>query len=409
MKIYLVGGAIRDKLLDIQIKDRDWVVVGATPETLLNLKFKKVGKDFPVFLHPYSKEEYSLARIDRKCGYGYTGFKTYFSEKITLEEDLIRRDLTINAIAQDKHGSYIDFFNGLKDLKNRVLRHISPAFCEDPLRIFRVARFSATLNHLGFYIAKETMQLMIDMVKNGELMYLTQDRIWKETEKALNTRNPHVYFQILYHCNALSIAFPEINMACQYNLKRVYRYYKIFNFKSNVFLEIARISNLNQEIDIRFSYLCNIICQVKRCYFDNCSFEFYDLISKKLIEMLCKRLCIPAYIKNLSIIFSAWFKFLSVIHLQSSENIIMFFNKVDAWRKPYRINKLSVLIDLYMFSFMNIEVKNICQGDFLKNTFNVSNKISTKSILCSGFSGIEIRNELVRLRVIAINTFRKNF
>ncbi|XBC40810.1 MAG: tRNA CCA-pyrophosphorylase [Buchnera aphidicola (Nurudea yanoniella)] len=407
MKIYLVGGAVRDKLLHIPIKDRDWVITGATPKMLLNMNFKQVGKDFPVFLHPYSKEEYSLARIDRKMGTGYTGFTTFYCRKTTLQEDLIRRDLTINAIAQDKDGNYIDFFCGLKDLQNRIFRHISLAFCEDPLRIFRIARFSSEFNHFGFQIAQETMKLMINMVKNKELLCLTHDRIWKETKKALNTCNPHVYFQVLYYCNALSLVYPEINIVCQYEFYKIHRYHKNFFIKFNFFFEIAKISNLNKDIDIKFAYLCNMICQFQsknvRCFL----FEIYDEISNKFVKILCKRLCIPSYIKDLSVIFSSFFKFLNFIHFRSAKDIITFFNKIDAWRKPVRVQKLSILIDLYISSSQNINIKNSYQGNFLQSAFNIANQVSIKSILYLGFTGIEIRNELVRLRIIAINKWKK--
>jgi len=212
MKIYLVGGAVRDGLLNLPIKDRDWVVVGGTKEILLEKKFQQVGKDFPVFLHPKTHEEYALARKERKCGHGHTDFYTEFNSNVTLEEDLIRRDLTINAIAQDEHGNYIDPFQGRKDLKFRLLRHISSSFSEDPLRVLRTARFAASLMHLGFQIDKETMVLMCKMVKKNDLLHLTKNRIWNETEKAFKTSNPHVYFQVLHACKALNSIFPEIGL-----------------------------------------------------------------------------------------------------------------------------------------------------------------------------------------------------
>ncbi|XBC44424.1 MAG: tRNA CCA-pyrophosphorylase [Buchnera aphidicola (Schlechtendalia peitan)] len=409
MKIYLVGGAIRDQLLNVPIKDRDWVIVGATEKMLLDLNFKKVGKDFPVFLHPISHEEYSLARIDRKSGFGYTGFKTNYSKTVTLKEDLSRRDLTINAIAQDNRGNYIDFFGGLKDLKNRILRHVSCSFCEDPLRIFRIARFSATLNHFGFQIASETMQLMISMVKSKELLYLTKDRIWRETEKACNTNNPHVYFQILYHCNALSIIFPEINYAYQYGSQNINKYFPEKHYRFNFFIEIAKISRLNTGIDIRFAYICAIICHAKIFNTHAFLFKTNNKIFGILIEKLCNRLRIPAYIKDLSIIFSKNVQFLSIIYLQSSKNIVLFLNQIDAWRKPNRVKKLSILIDLYMFSCMKLDILDLYHGNFLRSVFNVSNKVSIKPIISVGFIGIKIRHELIRLRIIAIDKWRKKF
>ncbi|RRA40172.1 multifunctional CCA tRNA nucleotidyl transferase/2'3'-cyclic phosphodiesterase/2'nucleotidase/phosphatase, partial [Cronobacter sakazakii] len=203
MKSYLVGGAVRDALLGLPVKDKDWVVVGATPAEMLALGYQQVGKDFPVFLHPQTHEEYALARTERKSGQGYTGFTCYAAPDVTLEQDLQRRDLTINAIAQDDSGEFIDPYHGRDDLKARLLRHVSPAFNEDPLRVLRVARFAARYAHLGFRIAPETLSLMREMAENGELEYLTAERVWKETESALTTRNPQIYFLMLRECGAL--------------------------------------------------------------------------------------------------------------------------------------------------------------------------------------------------------------
>ncbi len=210
MNIYLVGGAVRDSLLNLPVTEQDWVVVGATPEQLLKLGYQQVGKDFPVFLHPVSHEEYALARTERKSGQGYTGFTCYAAPDVTLEDDLLRRDLTVNAIARSADGEFIDPYHGKQDLENRVLRHVSDAFGEDPLRVLRVARFAARFAYLGFTIAPETMSLMSNMAQSGELSALTPERVWKETEKALKTQSPHVYFQVLRDCGALAVLFPEI-------------------------------------------------------------------------------------------------------------------------------------------------------------------------------------------------------
>ncbi|VTP67373.1 Multifunctional CCA protein [Serratia rubidaea] len=211
MKIYLVGGAVRDSLLELPVVDRDWVVVGATPEQLLAQGYQQVGKDFPVFLNPQTHEEYALARTERKSGHGYTGFTCYAAPDVTLEEDLLRRDLTINAIAQTTEGELVDPYHGVQDLNARVLRHVSAAFGEDPLRVLRVARFAARFAHLGFTIAPETAALMRQMADSGELAALTAERVWKETEKALQSRSPQVYFQVLRDCHALGVLFPEID------------------------------------------------------------------------------------------------------------------------------------------------------------------------------------------------------
>lgn len=207
---YLVGGAVRDELLGLTIKDKDWVVTGSTPKELISQGFQQVGKLFPVFLHPISKDEYALARTEVKQGQGYTGFICDFSPDITLEEDLARRDLTINAIAKDSEGKLIDPYHGIEDLEKRVFRHVSDAFIEDPLRVIRVARFSARLNHFGFSIAPETLAFMTEISLSGELESLNQERIWRELEKALTYSNPECFFDCLLKCQALKTIFKEL-------------------------------------------------------------------------------------------------------------------------------------------------------------------------------------------------------
>ena len=205
MQVYLVGGAVRDELLGLPVHERDYVVVGAHPEALLAKGFVPVGNDFPVFLHPQTHEEYALARTERKSGAGYTGFSCYAAPDVTLEDDLLRRDLTINAIAKDEHGEFYDPYNGIRDLTHRILRHVSPAFSEDPLRVLRVARFAARFKQFDFHIAEETLRLMRQVVASGEISHLTAERVWLETRKALATENPEVYFQVLHEVGALDI------------------------------------------------------------------------------------------------------------------------------------------------------------------------------------------------------------
>jgi tRNA nucleotidyltransferase (CCA-adding enzyme) len=211
MQVYLVGGAVRDQLLGRTVKERDWVVVGGSADELLAGGYRAVGRDFPVFLHPQSHEEYALARRERKTGPGYRGFVTEFSPDITLEEDLLRRDLTINAIAQDGEGRLVDPFDGQADLEARVLRHVSPAFSEDPVRILRLARFAARFAPLGFTVHESTLSLCRAMVAAGEADALVPERVWQETERALGEACPDVFFQVLRDCGALAVIFPEVD------------------------------------------------------------------------------------------------------------------------------------------------------------------------------------------------------
>ena len=210
MKIYRVGGAVRDKLLNYPSHENDWVVTGSTPEEMIKLGYRQVGKDFPVFIHPKTHDEYALARTERKTGQGYTGFTCHSSPDITLEEDLLRRDLTINAIAEDAQGKIIDPFGGQQDLDNRILRHVSAAFSEDPLRILRVARFAARYHHLGFKVADQTLELLKEMVRAGQAEHLIAERVWQELTSALGEQSPGIFFQVLKDCGALTIIFPEL-------------------------------------------------------------------------------------------------------------------------------------------------------------------------------------------------------
>ena len=402
MKVYLVGGAVRDSLLNLPIKDRDWVIVGGTKEILLKKNFQQVGKDFPVFLHPETHEEYSLARKERKSGRGYTGFHTEFSSDVTLEEDLIRRDLTINAIAQDENGNYIDPFQGRKDLNLRLLRHVSESFTEDPLRILRTARFAANLMHLGFHIDKDTMILMCKMVKKNELLYLTKNRIWNETEKAFKTLNPHVYFQILYACKALNFIFPEIFFLYE---RRTFSSILFTKFYSISFLSIglSKISTLTKDISIRFSYLCQFLSE-KIDFFS--TKKNYDDDAAKLVKKLCKRCNIPLHIEELAVLNTGFYVFFSSIHYQSSSNIIKMFSKIDAWRKPDRIYKLSFLCDFNLFYHQNKIDNSKLKTGFLKKCFFIVKDISVKKILNQGFKGYQIKNELNKLRVSKLKFWR---
>lgn len=253
MKIYLVGGAVRDALLHRPVHERDWVVVGARPEDLTSQGYRAVGKDFPVFLHPETQEEYALARTERKSGSGHTGFICDFSPDITLEDDLIRRDLTVNAMARDGDGTIIDPYGGQQDLEARLLRHVSPAFREDPLRVFRVARFAARYAPLGFRIAGETLQLMQDMCTSGELDSLTPERVWKETERALGEDSPDVYIQALRDCGALALWFPEIDRL--FGVPQRAEYHPEIDAGVHTLMSLRVATRLSSEARVRFAAL----------------------------------------------------------------------------------------------------------------------------------------------------------
>ncbi|QIE01821.1 tRNA CCA-pyrophosphorylase [Buchnera aphidicola] len=405
MKIYLVGGAVRDSLLNLPVKDKDWVIVGGTEKILLEKKFRQVGKDFPVFLHPETNEEYALARKERKSGKGYTGFDTDYNSNITLEEDLVRRDLTMNAIAQDQYGNYIDPFHGKKDIKYRIIRHVSESFVEDPLRILRTARFAAALVHLGFTIAKETMILMQVIVKKKELLYLTANRIWNETEKAFKTSNPHVYFQVLHQCHALYFFFPNINLIYRKNcFFNNYFFKKTYNL-NEVLMRLAKISIQYKDIDIRVSYLFQFISVYNNIY-KNFSNIFFDKSSADIVLNICKRFYIPSYIKEIAVLNTGFYCFLNNIYYQTSENIIKLFLKLDAWRKPKRIEKIANLINFHFLNNLEKKYFDVLPGIFLQKCFSIVKNISVQSILKNNLQGIEIKQELMRLRIQTLELWR---
>ncbi|WP_343188257.1 hypothetical protein RJD23_00230 [Buchnera aphidicola (Ceratoglyphina bambusae)] len=411
MKKYLVGGAVRNGILGLPIKDRDWVITGSNPKILISKKYKQVGKKFPVFLHPVTHEEYALARTEKKNGTGYKGFKVNYSSKITLEEDLIRRDITINAIAKDKNGTYFDPYNGLKDIKKRIIRHISSSFSDDPLRVLRVARFAALLFHLGFRINKKTLILMSSNFLRSEILNLEKERVWQETEKAFKTFNPHIYFQVLFDCKTIYIIFPEI-----YNLLKLNEKFCTLNdinfTKQKVFQGLAFISKYTKKIDIRISFFIQLFDLNFNIFISNnlriCFLKFF----KKYVLSMFVRINVPNKIKNLSILFIKNKYFLININVKSSHEIVLFLNKINAWRNPNIINKLSFLVDFYI-KFLNIffykkKYNNFYPGNYLKKVFKLTKIISFSSISKNVKNGIEIQNKINELKKIAIENWRNS-
>ncbi|QCI19188.1 tRNA CCA-pyrophosphorylase [Buchnera aphidicola] len=411
MKIYLVGGAIRNSFLNLPVTDKDWVIVGSTPEVLIKKKFKQVGKDFPVFLHPITREEYCLARTERKSGHGYKDFNIDYSQHVTLKEDLMRRDLTINAIAQDEYGKYIDPFNGFKDLKNRVLKHISSSFQEDPLRVLRVARFAASLSHLGFYIDKNTMKFMQKIVLSKEILFLTKDRIWKETEKAMKTHNPHVYFKILQNCLAFPILFPELNKIINTNFLKFYSYsFLPFSLEENLYTSLAYIAKKNNSVQLRLAYMF----LTTSYYFPLDLIEIKHHMNKSLyihlVKNFCIRLNLPIKIKKLILIIIKNNIFLLNIEKKSSSSIINFLNTIDAWRKPKQINQITLLIKTYIrFIYKNNNIKFIkIKKNYLQKIYSIVCSPPIELILKQGYKGKEIKMSINKWRINTLDNWKKN-
>ncbi len=378
MEVYLVGGAVRDELLGLPVTERDWVVVGASPEQMETQGYKPVGKDFPVFLHPQSKEEYALARTERKNGRGYRGFEVHTSPDITLEEDLLRRDLTINAIAQSESGEIIDPYQGQQDLKNKTLRHVSDAFAEDPLRVLRVARFAAKFHNLGFSIADETQQLMRHIVKTKEIHDISPERIWQETFKALSAPAPEQFFLVLHSVNALSQSYPGISDE--------------FTDQTSQNLALAALSKLAEnETDacMRFAAL------LAGLYFQK------PEDSRQAVQMLCEKLVLPKAYRELLL--------LSVLHQHqchkiyelNGKQLLELLRNLDTKRKPERFTKL-----LKIFSITNQlehSTNDYPQADFLQRAANMIEDIDIEAWINAKISTQELADNIQRTQQELLN------
>jgi tRNA nucleotidyltransferase (CCA-adding enzyme) len=298
MKTYLVGGAVRDKLLNLPITERDWVVIGETPESLLKQGFRPVGKDFPVFLHPKTQEEYALARTERKTTHGYKGFSVYSAPDVTLEEDLIRRDLTINAMAMSPEGEVIDPYNGQQDLEQRVFRHVSPAFAEDPVRILRVARFAARYGALGFTLAEETRALMATMVDAGEVDYLVAERVWAELFKALNEKTPAAFFTTLKSCGALAKIFPELDNL--FGVPQPPQHHPEIDTGIHSLMCLEQAVRLSDSPEVRFAALVHDLGKALSPK-DNLPHHYgHETKGLPVLEAMCQRLRVPNHFKALA-------------------------------------------------------------------------------------------------------------
>lgn len=400
MKTFLVGGAVRDALLRLPVKDRDWVVVGATPDAMLAEGYKQVGRDFPVFLHPRSREEYALARTERKSGNGYTGFVTQFAPDVTLEQDLQRRDLTINAIAQSDSGELIDPYGGQRDLAKRQLRHVSAAFNEDPLRVLRVARFAARFAHLNFRIADETQSLMREMTLSGELAHLTAERVWKETEKALLTRNPQVYFQVLRDCGALQVLFPEIDNL--YGIPAPIKWHPEIDTGIHALMTLAMSAALSDQLDVRFATLFHDVGKALTPPEKWPSHHGHGLAGVPIVEALCQRLRVPNQVRDLALVVTEFHDVVHTIERQPADALIALFDRIDAWRKPDRVEKMALTSEADARGRAGLESMAYPQGDYLRQAFALAQAVPTKNVVAAGFKGAEVREELTRRRVAVL-------
>ncbi|CAO95468.1 multifunctional CCA addition/repair protein [Erwinia tasmaniensis] len=405
MKTYLVGGAVRDGLLNLPVKDKDWVVVGASPQQMLDRGYQQVGRDFPVFLHPESHEEYALARTERKSGRGYTGFTCYSAPDVTLEQDLARRDLTINAIAQDAGGNYCDPYGGRADLQQRLLRHVSGAFNEDPLRVLRVARFAARFAHLNFRIADETLLLMQAMTHSGELHHLTPERVWKETELALQTPSPQVFFQVLRDCGALAVLFPELDNL--YGVPAPAKWHPEIDTGVHALMALAMAARLSQEIDIRFATLFHDVGKALTPKVKWPSHHGHGPAGVPLVAALCERLRVPNALRDLALLVTEFHDLVHTIQCQPPTELVALFDRVDAWRKPQRVQQIALTSEADARGRTGFENNPYPQGDYLREAWRVVQSVSTKEVVDAGFKGMAVREELTRRRIAALDAWKQ--
>jgi len=363
MEVYLVGGAVRDRLLGRPVHERDWVVVGASPEELERDGFVPVGREFPVFLHPQTHEEYALARLERKVGLGYRGFTTQFSADVTLEEDLKRRDLTINAMAETPSGEIIDPYGGRRDLQARLLRHVSEAFIEDPVRILRVARFAARYADLGFRVADDTLALMKRMTESGEVDALVPERVWQETERALGETRPDVFFETLRSCGALAKIFPEV--AALYGIPQPPRWHPEVDTGLHVMLVVRYAARINAPVIVRFAALVHDLGKALSPPEKWPSHHGHEEAGVPLIEDLCARLKVPNGYRELAILTARYHPQVHRVAELRASTLLKLLESVDAFRRPERFHELLLACESDARGRAGLENQPYPQADYL--------------------------------------------
>ena len=396
MKTYLVGGAVRDKLLGITIKDRDCVVTGATPEEMIKEGFKAVGEDFPVFLHPQTKEEYALARTERKSGKGYKGFTFYSSPEIMLEEDLKRRDITINAIAEDENGNLIDPYDGKTDLKNGILRHVSSAFVEAPLRVLRVARFAACF---GFKIADETMELLKIISKSGELNELIPERVWTEMKKALTGKYPSRFILALRSCNALEKLFPEIE---SFGVPQDKKYHPEIDVGRHTLMSLNQSVRLSPDPLIRFAVLVHDLGKATTPKEQLPNHDGHEERGVSIINSFCKRYKIPNKYQDLAVCVSEFHLDCHRIQEMGAEEVLEKLEKLDAFRRTERFKQFLIACESDSRGRAGYEDKEFPQAKYFLNALEISKNIDLNLLKNKGFEGKKLGDELKKERIMAL-------
>ncbi len=405
MQIYLVGGAVRDKLLGIENHDKDYVVVGATVEKMLSLGFTQVGHDFPVFLHPKTHEEYALARTERKNGTGYLGFNCDFNEHITLEEDLIRRDLTINAMAMDDKGNIYDPYHGQDDIKNKVLRHVSDAFVEDPLRVLRVARFYAKFYSQGFEIATETKALMRKMADSGELKQLTAERVFIELQKALETDNAERFILALREVGALKEVLPEIDKL--FGVPGPKKWHPEIDSGIHTCMTLQCVSKQTTDPVTRFAMLCHDLGKGETPTILWPHHRIHNELGLKPLQCLCQRLRVPTEYEQLAKIVVRYHSVMHHLYRDGAAGIVDLFNRIDAWRRPERIKPFALCCKCDFTGRKGFETRPFPRYDYFLAIFALCQTVKAKEFVDLGFTGKDISEQMNLKRIALVTDYLK--
>lgn len=400
MQIYLVGGAVRDALLGRTVGERDWVVVGATADDLLQRGFRAVGKDFPVFLHPLTHEEYALARTERKTGSGYHGFQFHAAPEVTLEQDLQRRDLTINAMAQDSAGRIIDPYHGQRDLQARCLRHVSPAFAEDPVRILRVARFSARYAPLGFRIAEATMQLMRTMVANGEVAHLVAERVWAELVRALGEEQPAQFFHTLRECGALAVLLPELDKL--FGVPQPPQHHSEIDAGVHTLLALSQAVRLDADVATRFAVLVHDLGKGVTPVAQWPRHIRHEQRGVALVQRLAQRLRIPKQYQELGVLTARYHTHAHRALELRPATLLKTLHALDALRRPQRFLQFLIACEADSRGRGGFADCPYPQADYLRQVQAAAAEVAAAPLVAQGWSGLELAAALHSARLATI-------
>ncbi len=404
MQVYLVGGAVRDAALGLPVRERDWCVTGTTPEAMADRNYRPVGKDFPVFLHPETGEEYALARTERKTAAGYHGFAFNTSPDVTIEEDLERRDLTVNAMARDTDGHLVDPYGGMQDLENRVLRHVSDAFIEDPVRILRVAKFAARFRSLGFTIADETLALMRRMVEDGEVDALVPDRVWRETETALGASDSRVFFETLRDCGALKVVFPEIDAL--FGVPQRKDYHPEVDTGLHTMMVLEQAERLSPDPDVRFAALVHDLGKATTRQQDLPSHPGHEGRGRKLVLKMAERLPLPKSHRDLGMVVAEYHLHCHRAFELKAATLLKVIEACDGFRRPERFEKFLLCCEADARGRTGFETRDYPQADYFRAAYAAASAIDAGGIAADN-RGRDIPAAIRKARVAAIDTVKR--